>query len=417
MMQFIVKKFLISIASSSLLIGIVLITPPAALAQSPGFLQNFVNQFQQRWDRFFLRLPGNKSGIKVLQQSLLAMGSAQSFKLSGHVQIDTTTPEMGNSRLELTVTGPVMVKDIYDPSSAQQDLKITGKISAEGTSLEGDIDLKIDGRRMFVKLNQLPALPFLPIPTTELKDQWILFEKTETADDQSAIDSPISPEDRAQLQAIYQQLLKASRISTARKETVDGQRVFIIEVVIPDEALVQYFKSLADLGSVNQKMTEVEKTAAAENINRALATLDELKIIFQVRRDDFYLTAIDLSLVMNASQLQDLLKSEAGAISPLTAGQVGNLSIQLGLKLTDYNQPVEFNLPSDYRRAEEVMAQIMGGLGGNSNFLFPTGDSEKNIDQDQLQKILKPGNPVELPELTPAEQELLKKYGVGVEGP
>jgi hypothetical protein len=402
------KTFKVFTVAAALSISVAVMPVPAQ-AQVGNIFKSFSDSIRQKMGRVMLALPGKKSGSAVLQQAALVADDITSTRVDASIDtnvIDKSGQDMlaFNLRLE----GPMLIKDIYDPKSAQQDLHVNGELSMQGTSMVADADLKIDGKVIYFKLNQVPAIPFFP--ANQIKDQWLKMDLAASSEAMMIEDpgneaevhesTPLTTDQRQQLKDLSVKTLKNSEIGDATKETLDGHKVFVVEVKVPDQVIIDYIKESSRI----QKIAEAEITEAEHDARKSLERVDEIMVKFYIDRSSFYTRQLELPLKMDVASDDSAAVDPTAALNPLgDFSQAQDLELMLKLTMDEFNQPVDFTAPSDARDAAEVFAEVMGGsLGGGAGVPAGVGFGETQVSP-----------PVgAVPNLTAEEVELLKQYGI-----
>lgn len=401
------KKSLFLVLVFTLLVGL---TPsPARAFELGNVFSSITSSFQQRMQRVYLALPGNKSGEAVVQQSFLAMEQVETLKSDTKM---TATLQKDNQDLlnfNLSLVGPVKTTDVYDPSTYQQEMKVVGSLTVEGTTLAADADLKMDGSTVYLKFNQIPAMPFLP--AAELKDQWLKMDSTQEAIEPDMAESKdgLTDEQKNQLKELSIEFVKDVELSDARRETVDGVKAFVVDAVVSPELVKEYLTKAAQIeGRSTQEVEEM-----VTDLDKALALVGEIKAVMVIDRSTFYMTKFELPLAFDLTKIDPATATELNAqVVPLgDAAEADTLKLSLISSFSEFNKPIEFSVPTDARDASEVFSEAMGGAMG-----VGSGSVDMGVGKGAV--VLPPAalensrRPVELPELTAEEEAMLKQYGI-----
>ncbi|HYD34851.1 MAG TPA: DUF6612 family protein [Vitreimonas sp.] len=391
------------------MIGLVALTmaTPAQAAEG-GMFANFRQGVKQRFDRLYLMLPGTKDGQTVLMQSATAMEGVTSFhmdmKLDGEVLSSTDQKMFGGN---IKFAGPVKTSDVYDPAATQQDLNLAGEFTMQGTTMRGNVDMKIDGKTSYLKFNELPAMPFMDL--TQLQGQWLKLDPSEMADAETPA---MTDEQKAEAKVATEELMKAATVSDARKENLNQHSVFVVDVTLPDAAVAAYVKKMAEI----QKTPAEEMQQQAQQLNDFLAATDELKSTLYIDRSSFYTRRMTLPLQVNVKQLMASANAEAESSSNATAmaalEEVQTLKAMFSLDMDKFNEPVTFQAPSDARDFQEAFSGIFGGAMGASGTMPTMMTDEDDVPAPKMPAGTRPSGSTQL---TPEEEQLLKEYGIQVE--
>lgn len=375
---------------------------PASAFTNP--LTKFTSGIKQKVDRFYLQyLPGDKPGEMVLQQSAATMENAKTMQVKAELsgKVDASEgEEMGSGKVRFA--GPVQVDQPSDPLSAKQDFTMEGELTMGGTTLKASADFKQDGQDMYIKINVLPVLPFFD--ATKLKGQWLKMplnelEKTKKAEDLTA-------EEKARLVQAGEQLLKNSQISKAKKENKNGQNVYVVEIGVPDEAIIKYMESAAAITALDAEPTTVD---SKQSLADGLAAMDDIKAVVWVDQKSFFITHVELPISVDLAKIQSVQTEETAgaALSPFgTTAKPGKMTGALTMDFSEFNQPVNFEVPADARNFQEALLETMTIPGLDAGFTQNTPSTFGKAPKTK---------PVELQDLSPAEKKMLKEYGVEIE--
>jgi hypothetical protein len=366
-------------------------------------------------------IPGDKPGTAVLDQTTAAMKNVSTATAT--FGVDVTALDLGDQELlqaQLMFSGPMEVKDVYDPQTVRQDLNMRGELQVQGTTLSVNADLKLDGDIVYFNVRQLPVLPNLDLTT--LQNQWIKVE----SESSTSADEVRTPQQTAELEAAFKDLLAASEVGQARRETISGTGVFVVDVMMPDEALLTYAQRVSEITNPDEALTE---TQVAEMQNFLDAT-EPITATLWIDRSTYYLLQAELPFVVNVQQLQAMRQAELSDeealglmdISPAGAtAELKTLQVNFSFGMENFNQPVTFEVPADARDFQEVLGEVFGfaGLEGMSAFdedfsgmdaAYPSMWSDPSTSG-----VPTGARPTELPELSPEELEILRQYGVDID--
>jgi hypothetical protein len=381
---------------------------PASAFTNP--LSKFTSGVKQKADRFYLQyLPGDKPGEMVLQQSAAAMEDVKTMQIQAEVagKVDSTDgQEMGNGKMSFS--GPMEVDQPTDPLSAKQDFTMQGEVSMGGTTLKASADFKQDGKDMYVKINVLPVLPFFD--ATKLKGQWLKMPLDESSTNKKV--DELTAEEKEKLTQAGERLIKDSQVSKAKKEKKNGQDVYVVEISIPDSAIIQYMDTATEVTATEDQTAEV-KTNSKKSLEEGLKAMDDIKASIWVDQKSFYMTHLDLPLVVDLAKLQATQSEGSDELATTPFGgsaQPGKMTGSMSMNFSDFNKPVTFEVPTDAKDFQQALMETMTVPGLDSSFVNPAVPN----NAAKLNKSVKT-KPVELQQLSPSEKEMLKQYGVEVE--
>jgi hypothetical protein len=213
----------------------------------------------------------------------------------------------------------------------------------------------------------------------------------------------LSTQHQEQLQQALQDLVKASQISSARKEEFNSHRVFVIDITVNDEALLQYFKRVKEVRSLSAE----QDPANLDGLRQVLEATDEMKVTIKVDRSSFFIRHLVVPVKMNLQKWAELQPASSTTTTPLgRVDEMKSLEITLTSTLDAFNQPTTFEVPADARDYQEVLQELnsSGALDGLNSTFMPSPSPQVGG-----------ARPSELPPLSEEEKRLLKEYGVEVE--
>jgi hypothetical protein len=389
-----------TLATLSLVSVLSLALAQPAMAANP--LQNFANSFKARLNRLYLQLPGDKSASAVLDQTVMAMNNLKTAETSAGVTVvvlNMQDQEAINAKLNMA--GPMEVKDIYDPMTAKQDSKITGELTMQGTTLKGDLDLKLDGETVYINAHQLPVLPYMDL--SKIQGQWLKFDTSRMSEAKRREYREVTIEMRQQMDQAFRELVAKSQLSPARKERQDNHNVFAIEIAMPDSALAEYVDKIAEIEGIPAE----DRTEQQVATKKALDAMADLKVKVWIDRSNYFVRKFEAPLSFD---IQKWLVETGSDPSTATATPFGSLSEMKTLNITlagtmdRYNQPVSFEVPTEARDFQEVMMEVMGpAMMGET-----VGRGAQPSSLQTMPKI--PAS--ELKNLSPEEKKILEQYGI-----
>lgn len=410
------KKILVSVAAITLLTGA--LPQPASAFDFGAAFSSVSSNIQQKFRRVYLALPGEKPGKAVIEQSAYAMQGVETFVSDTTIDMVMKQGDQDLLSVDVAFSGPVVTQDFYDVSSYQQDLHFTGSLTAEGTTMTADADIKVDGDTTYFRLNQIPAVPFLQVGS--LKDQWLkvphqaaytvnedgTVAEATSEDTTMTADAELTPEQQQQIQALYREMIANAEVSPARRDTVDGVNVFVVDVTFTAEQIKTFVTRVSEIEGRSDEEIEV----LSMEVEKMFGLFGDVTSTVMVDRSNFYPVQVSVPLEV------DLAKVDADTTEQLSEQVVpfGDVSaadrvvIDVLIKMSDFNEPVEFSVPAEARDATEVFAETLGGaLGlGAGSMKLPAGSTES------IETIRNQNRPVELPTFSAEEAAMLKQYGI-----
>ncbi len=383
----------------SLLLAMSLVVAQPAMAANP--LESFTSSLKSRFSRLFLQFPGDKPAKAVLEQSVVAMNNLKTAQTNAEIVVVM----MNNQDQEaltgkLTMAGPTEIKDIYDPTTAKQDLKVMGEMTMQGTTLKADVEVKLDGEVVYFNAHQLPALPYFDL--SKIQNQWLKLDPSTQPEAQRRERREITIEMRQKMQQAFNELVGKSQLSQAHKEKLAGHNVFAIEMAVPDSAIQEYLDKVAEI----EEIPAEERAQTQESVKKSLEAMEDLKAKVWIDRSNFFVRQFEAPMVFDMQKIAADQRSEMTTANQTPFGsldEMKTLKVTVSGTMDHYNEPVSFSAPTEARDFQEVMNELMQQMGG------PAATMPAN--QKKLQTMPKiPAS--ELKGLSPEERKILQQYGI-----
>ncbi len=378
-----------------LITALVLLNPSSALAaEQQGFMQkvgSFFGQIKQQVTQKYLQItPGDKNGKLVLQQAVKSSENLKTSNLEMSLGSTLLKEDKELGTFSLNVEGPFKIDGLVQ-ERVEQEMNINGELGIEETSFNLNVDLKQDGQDMYVKLNQVPAVPL--IDTNQLKNQWLYFKlnKGQEKSDQDQL----TQEQQEQIMTAVADFIKRAEVGPAKKSELKGQKVFQIDIKLDKEEVKQLLLEVDQIVNADKPKTD---RIDQEELNEMFETLTTPEITMAVNQNNFYFshlgfeTSFQRKDKLDQGQQLQALETQGSMFEALTTEQA---NIQLDLYLSDFNHSVNFVVPENYddgqKKIEEALQleTMMQGMMGpqQSPDQFPSelfqpspGTSGENIE-------------------------------------
>lgn len=405
------KKILVSVAAITVLTGA--LPQPASAFDFGAAVSSVTSNIQQKFRRVYLALPGEKPGKAVIEQAAYAMQDVETFTGDTTIGMVMMQGDQDLLSVDLSFSGPVVTQDFYDVASYQQDLHFTGSLSAEGTTMTADADIKVDGDTTYFRLNQIPAIPFLQVGS--LKDQWLKVPHqaaytmsedgtvVEMADDSA--DTELTDQQLQEMQTLYREMIENAEVSPARRDTVDGVNVFVVDITFTADQIKTFVTRVAEI----EGKTDEEIEVLSMEVEKMFGLFGDVTSTVMVDRSNFYPVQVSLPLEVDLADVDaDTTEQLSEQVIPLgDVSAADRVVIDVLVKMSDFNEPVEFSVPAEARDATEVFAETLGGaLGGGAGSMKLPAALPTDVDG------MRQGRPVELPTFSAEEEAMLKQYGI-----
>ncbi|MDP2909890.1 MAG: hypothetical protein Q8N69_02340 [bacterium] len=211
--------------------------------------------------------------------------------------------------------------DSSDPQNSKSAGNTNLKIEYSGIQFLADAEYVLLGKDIYLKLNKIPAIPFLPVDLNVLKDKWIKIpmENFEGSEGLSEIIQDLNSNGDA---ALIKEELPDDKIRNV--ETYH----FIIG--FDGNKFADLIKRMLTAGG--------ESELAQEQITQIVKNINGLDAEFWVGKRDYLLYRIKMGA--------KALRNGAEAV------------FDISVDLSDFNKPVSVSPPSDYTSAEDLMMQF-----------------------------------------------------------
>jgi hypothetical protein len=369
--------------TSSLIAAALLFAVARPTYAAENFLSRFAHSVGDRWDRFSLSLPGDKSGQTVMKQAMEASEKMKTANMDMAANVDLLANEQRLANVKLTLSGPVEMKDVYDPKSYKQALAVGGEVTMQGTTLRAAADVRFIGNTVYFKINEVPQLPSLNLK--DITGKWLKAENTQVDANK---ETKLTAEQQQKMKDAYIQLMKEAQLGTAKKETKNGVPVFVVNATLPKPAVEKYVQSALEIQKEMAEKTSapLNQVEAEKSIHDALEKVGDIKAVLWVERSSFFITHTEIPLTFVPDKTKAPVTESA---SPLAALQnVDKVNVLITVDMKDFNKPVTFDEPKDAEDAQQAFQKLM--MGG----MQPT----------------QPQTPSELPGLTPKQKLQLEQY-------
>lgn len=329
---------------------VILVAP--VQAQQPGRVQSFFGSLRTQFQRLYLQLPGEKSGQAVLEQMMIAMREVETARYTNLTLVEVEPDDSAAYTGQLNAEGALSIPDWFNPSGWQQQSTFRGTFVSDNVSLEAAGSWVQDGKTSYILLSEVPVLPMINL--SRAKGTWI---RVTPQVEGSARTDELTPEEQTQLQQATVDLFQAAEVSTARREVVDELGVFAIDIVLSDEALLTYLRRVNEI----QGMDEATIQPLVQRVESTLNSLGPVTTTLYIDRASYYLRRVVVPL-------------EAPLSAVSNSNQTGLATITIDTQLSNFNQPVIIDVPTEARELPEVIDKVT-----------PDEESESVIDWQRLQ--------------------------------
>ncbi|GEM_PF-1578197 len=310
----------------------------------------------------------------VMEKTALAHNNIVSASVDASVAISAASliPIAGSSDIDFSLTGNIDIHDKENPNSAFT-VRAGNMFAA---------DLKMGNKMTYVRINTFPRAlvdAIIPVPEAawnSILNQWIVWEANTLDTEARELANAQKKSDGLDVTLNTQKLLGNKTIMdkiTVTTEEIEGVSVYKLHPAIDKEFLTAY---VATFGTESQVRRMSENTEWFDNIS----TLD-----FNWYVD----TATYLTKKM---ELSVATKEDSTLLSPIAqyvpSGAEGAFQVNAVVKLSDYGKTFTFDAPADARKAQDVMADIMGMLQSmdpDSDSTFLPGEEPADLEGLEFQ--------------------------------
>jgi hypothetical protein len=360
---------------------------PSFAAENQNFFQRIQSSISNTTQRLYLMLPGDKPGIAVLNQAAQAFPRLQSEYMSTDIAVDIQKENQSLGNVKFHADGPVKINQ---PSN-QQEQHLTGSFTMQGTTMLADANVKATEKKIYLKLNEVPVLPYINL--VDLKGRWLSFETSPT----KTTPNTWTDAQKQEFQDANMVLIKNSEVSSAQKATKDDHAVYVVNITIPKPALVEYIDAVQKIQAQNptdETTPAPDTTSSRAAIQKILDSVSEVKATLWIDRGNFFVRHFELPLVYTKpADVVESAVSESNPFANLT--QFQTLKLSLVMNFDQFNAPAVFEEPTDAEDGQQVLQRFVnpGAMSGTAPL-----------------KTAPTVNPSELPNLTPQQRMQLEQY-------
>ncbi len=400
------KKILFSLCTASFLV-FTAATPSFA---AENIFQRIGHSISNEFQRLYLMLPGDKSGDAVMNQALQVQDNLKSFTLDDAVTIDFLRDNTSLSSVKFDFYGPFENPE-KQPSGQflRQSFTLSAEARTEGTSLRFASDVKLTDKNFYFKINEFPAvLPFLN--PEDIQGKWLRVDLTK----QASGSAQMTPEEQKDVQNKMHdattQLLQKIHFGTAKKENKDGRNVFVVDGTIPASALKDFVHAVInDLPTRVQSTDPTRRKKALEAVDKILDKVGDIKMTEWVDQSTYYTvhseTQFSYPIEKNASPNAENSNNAQmmASMGPLAAlRDVNKINFSMVANMSKFDEPVQFDEPSDAQDAQTVFSNVFGNTMGK----MQSPATSSGLTPPPMPAV----TPTELQQLTPKQRQLLQKY-------
>jgi Spy/CpxP family protein refolding chaperone len=390
----------------------VFVASTSPIFAAENFFQRAQRSLSSTMDGIVLSLPGKKSGKLVMKRMNESYKKLKSFESDTTVDVEILGGGQSVGKAQLKLAGPTVVGEVWNPQSYKQDMKVSGNLSFEGTTLSAAADLRqLDGVT-YMRITQMPAIPGANFD--QVKNQWIKFDPA--AQSTGAYDNVLTAEQQQKMQDAFIKMLESSTVSEAKPEKKNNENVFVMTLTISKPALIEYIKTAAEINQEVMKSaadTPAEQDALAQQspekmtqeLEKVLESVGEIKSTVWVERKNFFPTYFELPLEV------DITKMTEGSMQGAAAPEVDRLKMSIVSDTSKFNESFTISAPDGAQDAETFFQSMMGpAMMAPGAGMAPSGST----------RMMAPSAPTELRDLTPEQQrqleELEMQYMMDLEG-
>lgn len=391
------KKAVLGVA----LVGLLFVSSTHQTFAAENIFQRVQKSVSSKVDNLYLRfVPGKKSGKLVLKQMSESYKTLKSFESDTTLDAQVTGEGKTLATAKLNMVGVTKLDDVWNPQTYSQEVKVTGNVAFEGTTLSAIADMKMIDGVTYVMVSQLPALP--GFPSENFKNTWIKVTP-EKANEATSMVEPTA-EQKQKMQDALMKLLESAQVSDAVSEKKDGENVFLLELTLSKPTLVEYFMTVTEVQKeimVAAATTEEEKEMITRpsgidekaNLQAALDYVGDLKMKLWVERSHYYPTYFEMPLTVDAKRVIQLNASPNPTLSNI---EKANITITSDMR--KFNEPVNVVAPEGAQDIQSLMGKMMG-VPSDAAMVAPPAQIRKPTVGTS-----------ELPELTDWQKQQLDMY-------
>jgi hypothetical protein len=375
------KKLGVSLA---IFIAVYAVAAPQPAYAAGNFFQNFTQTVSQKVHRLYFILPGPKSGKDVMAEAIKANENVKSEEMTANVDVDLLKDDQKLANVKFGMSGNVEVPNRDDFNSFKEALALNGEFSMEGTTVKMGGDVRLLNGVMYMKVNELPALP--NFNASDLKGKWMKMQNKNASSK-----SQLSQEDLQKLREASNNLVKNAQFTNATKETKNGHSVFVVQATLPKQAIADYVKEISKISSKNSSMTATNQEEIDKSLEKFMDNVSEVKATFWVDRGTFNIRHMEAPLTITVPN-NGSMENENTANNPFSAlSGLNVVKMNVSVDQDKFNQTFTFEEPTDAQDFEEVVSQMMmKGMGQPSTGTseVPTLNAKQKLELQKYQQQL-----------------------------
>ncbi len=293
--------------------------------------------------------PFKRFPSRIVENAIVKLTEAESFKFEGEIG-----GEFQTSAILKTVTISLSFSGLFDKSDKDSLKSSSGldlSVGMEGLIIQVKAEIITSAKDIYLKITQLPALPFLTEEFLGIKNQWLkidaekLKELTET--EEQLLDEEEFIQDIKNLLADKEIFKMQKNFGEEELEGVKvehylaGFKKETLKVLIP-EFFQLMKKYIPEKERANyEKDLEEFSNNFSENFNEIWRAITPLEFNFWIEKRDLWLRKIEFEkeMIYNFPETEEETK----------------VKLEIDLNFSDFNKKFEIEIPENYMLIEEAL--------------------------------------------------------------
>jgi hypothetical protein len=253
---------------------------------------------------------------------------------SVHTEVDFRMDGVGEASSTSLTAKLIDSSDTSDLQNPKSDGKLTMGIETQGVQLSAEASYLASGKDLYIRLNNVPTIPILPIDLSSLKGKWIRM--TGLSNDSQELTG---------LMQTVKNFSGNSNLMTVKKELLDekagGVNSYHYIAGFKEEGIKDFIKILLEETS---NLTTSSKEIIQAQTDEIAQKIGALEIEYWIGKKDELLRKVKLET--------RFVDDDQEAVIGIT------------LNLSDFNKPVSVKTPDIYTNAEDLMKDFAPLLEG-----------------------------------------------------
>ena len=296
---------------------------------------------------------------EIIKEMNINMAGLQTFRTEAAVNIEITDPEIDIFSMSLTANSDT---DKTDPENIKSAGEFDINLGTEGMLFTLTGQTIAIGDVSYLKMTTIPALPMIEpmlqmmgINISDFKKQWIKIDEESTKNlfgdawsSEMEEEMEANKELEKQMTEKLQNLFLASDFYAVKQELpeekIGGETTHHYLVALQKEEtknlLLEVFRIMGESQSEAFAPSEEELVELSEGFGEFFDKIGRMEAHLWIGKYDRYLYKFQLDKIIDASKIEE--------------GEKGEIVINMILKFSNFNQPLDIAAPTDFKSLDEL---------------------------------------------------------------